>query len=72
MKERSEDTRRFIAALIGGQVGAVLGLLFFGGLLFMPLLIALLGSAAGPAWLYGRERVRQKVAARYFRTALRS
>lgn len=72
MTRRSEDTRRFIAAVIGGQLGAFFGLLFFGGLLFAPLLIALAGSAAGPLVLLGRDRVRQKAGERYVRTAIRS
>lgn len=69
---RSEDTRRFISAVIGGQLGAFFGLLFFGGMLFAPLLIALAGSAAGPLWLVAKDRLRQKSAERYLRTALRS
>lgn len=72
MARRSEDTRRFIAAVIGGQVGAVIGLLFFGGILFAPLLMALAGSAAGPLWLVVKDRLRRKGATRYLRTALRS
>jgi hypothetical protein len=72
VNERSEDKRRFIAALIGGQVGAAIGLIFFGGLLFVPLLIALMGSAAGPLWLVGRGWARKKLAKRYLRTVLRS
>ena len=58
MHERSEETRLFVIALIGGQVGAAVGLLFLGGILFAPLLTALLGSAAGPAYVIGRERLR--------------
>ena len=72
MRQRSEDTRRFIAALAGGQLGALIGLVFFGGLLFVPILMALAGSAAGPLGLMGTEWLRQKAAARYLRTALRS
>ena len=72
MNERSEDKRRFIAALIGGQAGAAIGLVFFGGLLFVPLLVALLGSAAGPLWLIGRDWARKKLAKRYLRAVLRS
>lgn len=72
MTRRSEDTRRFIAAVIGGELGAFFGLLFFGGLLFAPLLIALAGSGAGPLVLVARNRLRQKAGERYVRTALRS
>ena len=46
----TDDTRRFIAALIGGQSGAVLGLLLFGGVL-APMIVAFLGSAAVPVAL---------------------
>jgi hypothetical protein len=72
MATRSEDTRRFIAALIGGEVGAAFGLVFFGWLLFAPLVLALAGSALGAASLTIRRRARQKLAERYLRTALRS
>ena len=46
----TDDTRRFVAALIGGQSGAVLGLILFGGVL-APVAIAFLGSAAVPVAL---------------------
>jgi uncharacterized protein (DUF697 family) len=72
MHERSEDARRLIAALIGGQLGAAVGLLFFGGLLFVPILVALIGSGVGAAWVPARGWLRQKAAARYFRTAIRN
>lgn len=71
MHQRSEETRLFIFALIGGQAGAAFGLLFLGGMLFAPLLSALLGSAAGPAVAIGRDRLRAKAAERYVRTAVR-
>jgi uncharacterized membrane protein YjjP (DUF1212 family) len=41
-----QDRRRFIAALVAGQLAAVFGLLVFGGVL-MPVLTAFAGSAAG-------------------------
>ena len=71
MHQRSEETRLFIVALIGGQAGAALGLLFLGGMLFAPLLCALLGSAAGPAFVIGRDRLRAWAAERYVRSELR-
>jgi hypothetical protein len=40
------ERRRFIAALVFGQLAALLGLLVFGGVL-MPMLIAFAGSGAG-------------------------
>ena len=46
----TDDTRRFVAALIGGQSGAVLGLLLFGGVL-APAIVAFVGSAALPVAL---------------------
>ncbi len=46
----TDDTRRFVAALIGGQSGAMLGLLVFGGIV-APVIVAFLGSAAVPLLL---------------------
>jgi hypothetical protein len=43
---RSADTRRFVAALVAGQLSALIGLLLFGGVL-MPIIVAFLGSGAG-------------------------
>ncbi len=71
MRERSEETRLFIVALIGGQAGAAFGLLLLGGMLFAPLLCALLGSAAGPAFVIGRDRLRRWAGERYVRGELR-
>ena len=71
MHERSDETRLFIVALIGGQAGAAFGLLFLGDMLFAPLLTALLGSASGPAALIGRDRLRVWAGERYARTAVR-
>jgi uncharacterized membrane protein YjjP (DUF1212 family) len=42
----SQERRRFIAALVFGQLAALFGLLVFGGVL-MPMLAAFAGSAAG-------------------------
>jgi uncharacterized membrane-anchored protein len=72
MANRSEETRWFVIALIGGQAGAALGLLFLGGMLFMPIFTALLGAAVAPLGVLARDRLRQRVAGRYLRTALRS
>ena len=71
MHQRSEETRLFIVALIGGQAGAALGLVFLGGMLFAPLLCALAGSAAGPALVIGRDRLKAWAAQRYVRNELR-
>jgi hypothetical protein len=71
MAERSEETRWFIIALIGGEAGAALGLLFLGNMLFAPLLAALAGSALGPLAVLSRDRLRQRAAERYLRTAIR-
>ncbi len=71
MRHRSEETRLFIVALIGGQAGAALGLLFLGDMIFAPLLTALFGSAAGPAALIARDRMRAWAAERYVRGAVR-
>lgn len=71
MHQRSEETRLFIHALIGGQAGAAFGLIFLGDMLFAPLLCAFLGSAAGPAVVVGRDRLRAYAAERYFRTEIR-
>ena len=71
MHERSDETRLFIVALLGGQAGAAFGLLFLGDMLFAPLMTALLGSAAGPAFLLGRDRVRVWAGERYARTSVR-
>jgi hypothetical protein len=40
------DRRRFVASLVAGQLAALLGLVLFGGVL-MPMLVAVIGSAAG-------------------------
>ena len=71
MHQRSEETRLFIVALIGGQAGAAFGLLFLGGMLFAPLLTALLGSFAAPAIVIGRDRFKAWAGERYVRSELR-
>lgn len=72
MARRSEETRWFGIALIGGQAGAAIGLIFFGGLLFVPILTALVGGGLAPVVVLAREKLRQKMAGRYLRAALRS
>ena len=42
----SSDRRRFVAALVGGQLAALLALVVLGGWL-LPMLVAFMGSAAG-------------------------
>jgi hypothetical protein len=46
----SPDGLRFAAALVAGQVSALLALVVFGGP-FTPMLLVFLGSAAGPLLL---------------------
>jgi hypothetical protein len=72
MARRSEETRWFGIALMGGQAGAAIGLIFFGGLLFVPILTALVGAGLAPLVVLAREKLRQKMAGRYLRAALRS
>ncbi len=72
MAQRSEETRWFVIALIGGQAGAAIGLVFLGGMLFMPIFTALAGAALAPLGVLVRERLRQRLAGRYLRAALRS
>lgn len=71
MPAKFDDTRWLVIALIGGQAGAAIGLVFFGGLLFMPLLTALVGIGLAPLLVLARGWLRQRLAARYLRTALR-
>ena len=59
-------------ALIGGQAGAAIGLVFFGGLLFMPIVTALAGTVVAPLGVLAGQWLRQRLAARYLRAALRS
>ena len=51
-----EEKRWFVIALLGGEAGAALGLLFFGGILFVPMLCALGGSALAPLGVFARQR----------------
>ena len=51
--ERLSDKTRFVAALVGGQSGAMLGLVLFGGAV-APMLVAFIGSAAVPVLLARR------------------
>ena len=61
-----------MVALIGGQVGAAIGLVFFGGLLFVPIVTALAGTAVAPLGVLAGQWLRQRLAARYLRAVLRS
>lgn len=49
-------SRLAAAALIGGQLGAVLGLIFVGGTLLAPLATLVLGGVLGPIVLIVRDR----------------
>ena len=71
MDLRDSERRLFASALIGGEAGAMFGLLFFGGKLFVPLATALAGSALGPLAMAHRERVMQTLARRWIRVQLR-
>jgi hypothetical protein len=47
------DRRRFVAAFVGGQSGALLGIVLFNGFVG-PIVVAVLGSAALPFLLERR------------------
>jgi hypothetical protein len=49
------DRRRFAAAFVGGQSGALIGIVLFSGFV-APVVVAALGSAALP-WLLERRAV---------------
>ena len=63
--------RPIVAALIGGEVGAAVGLVVLGGTTFAPLGLAMAGAAAGPLALAGGVRVRRALVRRGIRQQLR-
>ncbi|MGI8749910.1 MAG: hypothetical protein ACR2J6_05060 [Thermoleophilaceae bacterium] len=72
MTRTSDEARWFVIALIGGQGGAAIGLLLFGGMLFMPLVTALVGTGLAPLLVLATQWSRQRLVGRYLRAALRS
>jgi hypothetical protein len=65
---RRRARREIVAALIGAEAGAGLGLLVMGATLFAPLLFALLGAGVG----VGVIRVRHVLIRRWLRSQLRA
>jgi len=60
-----------VGALIGCEVGAATGLLFFGGTLLAPLGLAIGGALVGPVAAEGVVRVRRRLVERAIRQQLR-
>jgi len=69
---RSERSRRVIGAVIGTEVGAAGGLLLFGGVRFVPLLITLAGALLGAFGGEPAARLRQRLIRRALRRQLRA
>jgi hypothetical protein len=65
---RRRARREIVAALIGAEAGAGLGLLAMGATLFAPLLFALFGAGVG----VGVIRVRHVLIRRWLRSQLRA
>jgi uncharacterized membrane protein YfcA len=63
--------RRAIGAIIGTEVGAAAGLLGFGGVPFVPLLVTALGAIAGALSVTPALRLRDFVFRRWLRKSLR-
>jgi uncharacterized integral membrane protein len=63
--------RPVVAALIGAEAGAALGLVFLGGTVFAPLGLAAAGAVAGALALAGVLRVRRGLVRRGIRQQLR-
>jgi hypothetical protein len=63
--------RPIVAALIGAEAGAAVGLVVLGGTTFAPLGLAVAGAAAGPLALAGIVRVRRGLVRRGIRQQLR-
>ena len=63
--------RPIVAALIGAEAGAAIGLVVLGGTAFAPLGLAAAGAVAGPLALAGGLRVRRVVVRRGIRRQLR-
>jgi hypothetical protein len=63
--------RPIVAALIGAEAGAAVGLVVLGGTTFAPLGLAVAGAAAGPLALAGGVRVHRAIVRRGIRQQLR-
>ncbi|HEY1277258.1 MAG TPA: hypothetical protein VGF25_20290 [Thermoleophilaceae bacterium] len=63
--------REIVAALIGAEVGAAVGLLVFGGLRGMPIALMALGAALGPPIAIVVRWVRNGLLRRWLRSQLR-
>jgi hypothetical protein len=61
-----------VAALIGAEGGAAVGLLVFGGIPMLPLGITLGGAAAGPLLLRAGRPLRRLLFRHWLRTQLRA
>lgn len=64
--------RRAIGAILGTEVGAATGLLVFGGMPLVPLLVTALGAAAGALSVTPVLRLRDLVFRRWLRKSLRA
>jgi hypothetical protein len=63
--------RPIVAALIGAEAGAAVGLVVLGGTTFAPLGLAMAGAAAGPLALAGGVRLQRALVRRGIRQQLR-
>jgi hypothetical protein len=63
--------RPIVAALIGAEAGAAVGLVVFGGTVFAPLGLAAAGAVAGPVAVGAATRVRLGLVRRGIRRQLR-
>jgi hypothetical protein len=63
--------RPIVAALIGAEAGAAVGLVVLGGTTFAPLGLAVAGAAAGPFVLAGGASVHRALVRRGIRQQLR-
>jgi hypothetical protein len=63
--------RPIVAALIGAEAGAAVGLVVLGGTVFAPLGLAAAGAVAGPLALAGGVRVQRALVRRGIRQQLR-
>jgi hypothetical protein len=63
--------RSIVAALIGAEAGAAVGLVVFGGTIFAPLGLATAGAVTGSLALAAGTRVRRSLVRRGIRQQLR-
>jgi uncharacterized membrane protein len=52
---RKRARREVVAAIVGAEAGAAVGLLFFGGVPLAPLALVALGAAAGAGAMHARH-----------------